>query len=293
MLIKMSNEMLVFTFERIIMKNILLGLIIGATIMVGSCSNNDHQALIDKDETQELKTLRVLCYNIHHANPPSKPDDLDLDAIARVINKEKPDIVALQEVDVNTNRSGKINQAKLLAEKTGMKAYFFAKAINYGGGEYGVAILSKYEILGSQNYPLPDNGTNNPEPRVLATARIRTPSGFEFMFGNTHLEVREEENRLMQMEEIGIIANSTSLPFIIAGDFNAIPQSKTINKLDYLFERTCEPCAPTIPQINPTRAIDFIAFRPTETFKVIEHRVIQETYASDHLPVFVVLQIQK
>ena len=60
--------------------------------------------------------VTIMTYNIHHANPPSKPNFIDLDAIAAVINKEKPGIVMLQEVDVNTGRS-KINEASLLAEK--------------------------------------------------------------------------------------------------------------------------------------------------------------------------------
>ena len=52
-------------------------------------------------------TLSILTYNIHHANPPSKPGLIDVDAIAAVIVKLRPDVVALQEVDVYTNRSGK------------------------------------------------------------------------------------------------------------------------------------------------------------------------------------------
>ena len=257
---------------------------------IASCSQSGSDN-VSNDPSIEPEYLRVLCYNIHYANPPSKPGFIDLDAIARVINEQNPDVVALQEVDVNIGRSGKINEAEILAEKTGMKSYFFAKAIDHDGGDYGVAILSKYEILESHNYPLPDDRSTNPEPRVLATARMKTPNGFEFVFASTHLEVRREENRLMQMEEIEKIANSSEIPMVIAGDFNAKPDSKAIEYLDKVFTRTCDPCPPTIPVINPNRAIDYIAFRPSDNFKLIEHKVIDETYASDHLPVFAVLEI--
>src|SRR5687767_3450568 len=74
-------------------------------------------------------TLKILCYNIHHASPPSKPGSIDLDAIAKVIMDHQPDLVALQEVDVFTGRSGPYNQAEELGKRTGMSAYFF-KAIN-------------------------------------------------------------------------------------------------------------------------------------------------------------------
>src|SRR5690348_2217023 len=79
-------------------------------------------------------TLRIMTYNIHHCNPPtkSKTGEIEVDAIARVINSRHPDLVALQEVDVNTKRSGGIDQAAQLAAKTGMHAYF-GKAIDHDG----------------------------------------------------------------------------------------------------------------------------------------------------------------
>lgn len=82
--------------------------------------------------------LRILCYNIHHANPPSKPGLIDLAAVANVIKQQAPDLVALQEVDVNTIRSGKTsNQAADLAKLSGMPYYYFAKAIDYEGENTG------------------------------------------------------------------------------------------------------------------------------------------------------------
>ncbi|KEO71690.1 endonuclease/exonuclease/phosphatase family protein [Anditalea andensis] len=274
-------------------KNIDTFLLVLACICIGAASCAPAKPKQEAALSKEPEYLRVLCYNIHYANPPSRPGYIDLDAIAKVINTEDPDVVALQEVDVHVGRSGKINEAEILAEKTGMKAYFFAKAIDHDGGDYGVAILSKYDILESHNYPLPDDRSTNPEPRVLATARMKTPGGFEFVFASTHLEVRREENRRLQLEEIEKIAVSTGLPMVIAGDFNAKPESETISYLDKIFTRTCDDCPPTIPVVNPNRAIDFIAFRPKAAFKVLEHKVIQETYASDHLPVLAVLEINR
>lgn len=261
--------------------------LLGVIFTITSCSPSRPTS----PPASEPEQLRVLCYNIHHANPPSQPGLIDLDAIARVIREEQPDIVALQEVELNVGRSGKIDETRLLAEKTGMKAYFFAKAIDYDGGDYGVAILSKFDLLETHNHPLPDDPALESEPRVLATARMRTPRGFEFVFATTHLEVRGESNRLIQVEEIKRIVNATPLPMIIAGDFNSVPGSEPIQKIDQVFQRTCDPCAPTIPVINPDRTIDFIAFRPKDKFRVVSHKVIQEQYASDHLPVFGVLEI--
>src|SRR5690349_3450839 len=78
-----------------------------------------------KAGTSGSQAITILSYNIHHANPPSKPGVIDLPAIANVIVKQHPDIVALQEVDVHTKRSGTtVHEAEELARLTGMHSYF-------------------------------------------------------------------------------------------------------------------------------------------------------------------------
>ena len=62
-------------------------------------------------------SITVMTYNIFGASGRA-----DLDSIAAVINSEAPDFVMIQEVDSCTPRSGRtVHQAKVLAEKTGMK----------------------------------------------------------------------------------------------------------------------------------------------------------------------------
>ena len=76
------------------------------------------------------KSLTIMTYNIHHANPPAFKDSIDVDAIAQVIVQQRADLVAVQEVDVRTNRSGKdVDEAAELARKTSMH-YYFAKSID-------------------------------------------------------------------------------------------------------------------------------------------------------------------
>src|ERR1044071_9724032 len=62
------------------------------------------------------KTLRIMTYNIHVGVGMDKK--LDLQRIADVINKEKPDLVGLQEVDRGVKRTeGKDEIAELAAMK--------------------------------------------------------------------------------------------------------------------------------------------------------------------------------
>ena len=230
--------------------------------------------------------LSVMSYNVHHCNPPAKPGVIDVAAIAAVINKAKPDLVGLQEIDVNTGRSGKtINQAEALAKLTGMN-FYFGKAIDHDGGEYGVAILSKYPISDPKVFPLTSLADLKGEPRVLLTAKIKLASGRMILFANTHLDAQKSpENRMAQIKDINAIASKEKLPFLITGDFNAYPDSEVIRTMDEVFVRTCEDCAPTIPSDKPVRSIDFVAFKRQSPFAIGSHQVVAAPDESDHLPV--------
>lgn len=233
---------------------------------------------------QKADTLTIVAYNIHHGNPPAKPDVIDLDAIANVIAAQKPDLVALQEVDVHTKRSGNIDQAGYLGYKLNMYSYF-AKAIDHDGGSYGVAILSKYPIGNVSTLKFAKIDESKAEERVLATVSVGLPNGRIIRFASTHLDHRKEDLRLSQVVEIIKQAEKETLPFIIAGDFNAMPTSATIQLLDKTFTRTCYDCGFTIPVVNPKNTIDFIAFKQNKKITVLHHEVIQEHQASDHLPI--------
>ena len=268
------------------MKNLFCFFTAGCLLLL-SCSEKKH---IAKPGGKDLETIKVMSYNVHHCNPPAKPDVIDLNAIAAVINAAKPDFVGLQEIDVNTARSGKaLNQAKELAAKTNMN-YYFAKAIDYQGGAYGVAILSKYELSDVQVYPLSSDPATNAEPRVLVTASVVLPSGKVIRFANTHLDATSNPtNRSMQMKEINAIALKESTPFIITGDFNAVPGSEVIMAMDEVFTRTCFTCGSTIPADKPVKCIDFIGFTTKKPLLVQAHEVISAPEQSDHLPVVAVL----
>ncbi|WP_202618151.1 endonuclease/exonuclease/phosphatase family protein [Arcticibacter tournemirensis] len=226
--------------------------------------------------------LRVMSYNIHHANPPSKPGLIDLDAIARVIRESKADLVALQEVETGTKRSGGVDEAKLLAEKTGLHYKFF-RAIDYDGGEYGIAILSRFKLRNVRLIPLPQKV--EAEDRILAYVTVKVDKQ-KIIFANTHLDAtRDHGNRIVQMQRILKEFENVSLPVILCGDLNSVAGSGVIDLLDAQFKRTCvDNCPGTSPQVNPRRTIDYIATRNIK-WPLLEYVVVEETYASDHRPI--------
>ncbi len=97
----------------------------------------------DADAAEPFR-IRVLCYNIHHGEGIDR--ELDLQRIARVIQSVSPDVVALQEVDRKTARTGRVDQPAELARLLKMTVVF-EKNIDFQGGQYGNAVLSKWPVV--------------------------------------------------------------------------------------------------------------------------------------------------
>jgi endonuclease/exonuclease/phosphatase family metal-dependent hydrolase len=234
--------------------------------------------------------LRVLTYNIHHGE--GADNKLDLERIAKVIKSTDPDLVALQEVDRRTTRTLDVDQAAKLGELTGMHAYF-AKAMDFQGGGYGDAILSKQKPLATRTFPLPaDKGF---EPRALGEARIQI-GDTTIVFYATHLDhTRDSKQRLMQIKEIEKVAAQEKEPLVLlAGDLNAQPASAEIETLLKSWkDATARPDLKTFPADKPRIKIDYVLYRPTDRIKVIEAQVIEEKVASDHAPLLVVFEIER
>lgn len=230
-------------------------------------------------------TLKVMSYNIRIASPPSMNwIGTDLNATAEVINAHKPDLVALQEVDAFTSRSGKnSHQAKELADLTDMN-YFFVKAIDRSEGDYGVAVLSRYPIHERYGYQLPVTADGG-EIRGVAAIVIPTPLG-EIVFLTVHFDHLSDENRVLQSHElIKILTDHDSRPVIVGADLNMQPNNEVMSIIRKELE-TCIECPLTFPQIDPQKTYDYILLNKpaSKKFKLVKYYTVKEDYASDHLP---------
>jgi endonuclease/exonuclease/phosphatase family metal-dependent hydrolase len=56
------------------------------------------------------------------------------------------------------------------------------------------------------------------------------------------------------------------------------------------WKNTADQPLPTIPVEKPARQIDYVLVRPANRWKVVETRVLDETVASDHRALLVVLE---
>jgi peptidylprolyl isomerase len=230
-------------------------------------------------------TVRILAYNIHHGEGVDSV--LDLERIAAVIRSVDPDLVALQEIDSVTTRTGGVDQASELARLTGLEARY-GRFMAYRGGAYGMAILSRWPIEASANLRLPDGE----EPRTALSVIVRSPvSGERLRFVGIHL-YRTEEERMAQAVALDSLLSEGDLTTILAGDFNSTPDSPVMGRLGESWQPVAKGTDRfTFSSYDPVREIDFVLLRPGERFTVLSQRLLDEPVASDHRPVFVELLV--
>ena len=186
-----------------------------------------------KKTVLENKKLRFASYNIFHGGRA----DFDMSKIAKNITDNGIDIVGLQEVDMGASRSGKIDTLKELSCATGYQHYVFFKTIDFDGGAYGTAVLSKYPIVSYEKYLL-NSGTS--EQRAIGFTQIDA-CGKTVNFFVTHLTFDSPAIRAGQLSQVsGILSQKDD--FVLAGDFNTFDLGaldcmdgvKRVNKLEAL-----------------------------------------------------------
>lgn len=236
------------------------------------------------------KTVRVMTYNIHVGVGMDKK--LDLQRIADVINKEKPDLVGLQEVDRGVERTQRKDEIVELAALTRME-YAFAHNLNYQGGQYGVAILSRVPIRASDHRMFQNKRETERRGMIRVEVKI---DGKPINFVTTHLDYQFADGRLFEAEQMLEFVRDVKGTLIVVGDFNDEPTGSAyqlmLNRFDdaWLAKRQKE-LGLSYPADKPVKRIDYIFFRRSEGVKAKQSWVV-ETLASDHIPVVADLEIR-
>ena len=216
--------------------------------------------------------LRVLTWNIHHGE--GTDGKLDLPRIGRIIREARPDVVALQEVDVRTERVKGRDTVRELERLTGMRGIFGA-SMPFQGGGYGNAVLVNGTVLGSRVFPI--GASDGMEPRSILMVEMRPyRCSLDLAFLSTHFDHKSEVDR---MAGAGIANLPIGLPAILAGDLNAPADDLLLGTLMQHWTTAAK------------NKIDFILVRPANRWTVIEAKVIDEPIASDHQPVFAVVKL--
>jgi endonuclease/exonuclease/phosphatase family metal-dependent hydrolase len=177
------------------------------------------------DGTQESgagpERIRVATWNIRAAR--SAP----LDDIAAELAAIRADVVALQEVDVRTRRSGFVDAPAVLAKTLGFH-YVFAASIKWDEGDYGLALVSRWPLTSVQRHRL--DASSAIEPRIVLEATI-CPDGRPLRLFNHHADGWPPSRQAGFHELRRILEAGLTTGFLVFGDFNEQPDGVGIQAM--------------------------------------------------------------
>jgi endonuclease/exonuclease/phosphatase family metal-dependent hydrolase len=180
-------------------------------------------------------------------------------------------------------RSGSVDEAAALGERLGMQ-HAFGAFMEYQGGQYGMGILSRFPITRATPVRLPDGN----EPRVALAAELRLPDGRALMVVNVHFDwVSDDAFRFRQAGALTTFLDSLSIPYVLLGDFNDEPGSRTLALFQRRATEVRKPADDhlTFSSTDPVKEIDFVFVAPARAWRVGWARPVTERMASDHRPV--------
>lgn len=244
-------------------------------------------------QTEQKRSYTLVQYNVGVFD---KYEGSSIDAAARAVKVLNADVVALNEVDSCTSRTGKVDQIAAFAATMEGWNHHYGAAMPYKGGAYGVGVASKPELKIVRkdviNFPKLDGY----EPRAVALVEYE-----DFVFCATHLDLVESA-QIAEIEMLNSYVESVyadcNKPIFLAGDLNCFPDSKPIEMLKQSWT-LLTPTTFSFPSPAPDRCIDYIFVKPqgkkvSVNFAEIPTALegVDLATASDHLPAVVEIVIE-
>ncbi|MEI6211411.1 MAG: endonuclease/exonuclease/phosphatase family protein [bacterium] len=235
--------------------------------------------------------MRFLLYNIRYGTGRRTrwawlhcftPTGGHLSEIAQFVREVDPDVVGLVEVDSGSYRSGRKNQAQLLAGALGHYHSCRMKYRKVGG----LGVGRRLPVLNKQ------------ANAFLTRDAIQRETFHEFTGGFKRLviELELESVRLFlvhlalgfrvrhgQLAELHELIGNSDKPCIVAGDFNSFLGPRELRlflKAAGLVSANADHL-PTYPSWRPRRELDFICYSPK---LVLRRFAVPPVTLSDHLP---------
>ncbi len=223
-----------------------------------------------------MKHITIASYNIRHGHDVG----FDWSLLAEIIRASEADLVGIQEVDMHTGRTGGANTLEGLSNATGLAHTLYVPAMDFDGGQYGTAILSRYPIAASEVHPL---DSAHYEPRAFGCVTVTMEDGTPFCFLNTHLSYESIEQQQVQFNQLAAWMDKQidkSTPTVLTGDFNTEDFTAFAPLKDLGFALVnCEEQTYKTFRTTPL-AIDNIVYRP-ECLIPVAHGMI-DSDRSDH-----------
>ena len=241
--------------------------------------------------------LTAMTYNIQSGRNLRR--ELDTAFAAEIIRSVQPDFVTLNEVRCRTQDVGDVNQADDVARQCGYYP-LFGRAIDYDGGEYGNALLTRLPLKAHEVVHIPDpvsrdgddvqrhQGQGFYEHRIILRAVLEAEGrSLTVLCSHFGLNHSEQVNAVQTALEI---AQKEENPVLLMGDFNLPPDAP---ELVPLLERFADTCAEekgilTWPADEPRVKIDYILY--AGGLKCLGVRSMATTN-SDHRPLIAQFEV--
>jgi endonuclease/exonuclease/phosphatase family metal-dependent hydrolase len=167
------------------------------------------------------RAMRVATWNIQAAlSAPAEEIAAELQAM-------KADVMALQEVDFRVRRSGFTDQPHALA--SALRAHYaFTASIKWDGGDYGLAVISRWPLVAVQRHRL--DQTEYGEPRIVQEVTV-CANGRPLRIFNHHAAIgsRSRHAGLARLREL--VAPHVGGGVVALGDFNEAPAGPGVRLL--------------------------------------------------------------
>ncbi len=245
--------------------------------------------------------IRILSYNIHKGFTIGNTDFI-LEQIRNAMREVNADVLFLQEVlgDHNDSRCRIPDwetaiQFEYLAD-TVWPHFAYGKNAIYSEGHHGNAILSKFPIVEWSNKLI---STNRFEQRGLLKARVQIPQlEREIILANTHLDLTQGGRDQQAQTIIKDLLPESETPWVLLGDFNDWNKkiSKKIEKELFAkeaFKYLHGNYPATFPSFMPMLSLDRVFLHKMTPIKAVTLKDGHWRKLSDHLPLYVEMQLDE
>jgi endonuclease/exonuclease/phosphatase family metal-dependent hydrolase len=266
------------------------------TVTFGTSSTSD-----PAPTTTTGTTLRVLHWNTHHGGVGTD-GRYDPNRLATWIAKFSPDVISLNEVEYYTgygNEDQPARFASLLKQKTGRTWYYKFVTANGATHGNGNMVMSRYPLDVKSRYDLSYD-------RAAAQVTIHV-NGRAINMISTHLDANSTSRRLVEIGQLKTWASGLAEQRIIAGDFNAWPQTTENAKMVTTYydswaeavKRNIDVAYPGNEEGNTRNSrIDYIYYSHGATVLVLRRVQVFDTrnssgvMPSDHRPVMATFTVK-
>ncbi len=175
---------------------------------------------------------------------------LNLNRIADLAASLEADILMLQEVDFDSERTGGLDQMRYLAHRLGMPYMaachtwkirylpfpYWPPSRHYGEMDSGQAVISRVPLKSNYIRRLPQPESNGALYNMFYLHRsvqhvVADVAGRDFDLFNVHLEAFDNANRDRQAQLLrDMVRERRGRHVVMAGDFNSVPPEATLKK---------------------------------------------------------------